>query len=44
MVAGSKTFITNGQHANLIIVVAKTGVSAGAKGVSLMVLLIARSL
>jgi acyl-CoA dehydrogenase len=34
---GSKTFITNGQHANLIIVVAKTDVSAGAKGVSLMV-------
>ncbi|HEY6996017.1 MAG TPA: acyl-CoA dehydrogenase family protein [Xanthobacteraceae bacterium] len=34
---GSKTFITNGQHANLIIVVAKTDMSAGAKGVSLMV-------
>ena len=34
---GSKTFITNGQHANLIVVVAKTDVSAGAKGVSLMV-------
>src|SRR5712672_617416 len=34
---GSKTFITNGQHANLIIVVAKTDASAGAKGVSLMV-------
>src|SRR5271166_616187 len=34
---GSKTFITNGQHANLIIVVAKTDPSAGAKGVSLMV-------
>jgi acyl-CoA dehydrogenase len=34
---GSKTFITNGQHANLIIVVAKTDVGAGAKGVSLMV-------
>jgi acyl-CoA dehydrogenase len=34
---GSKTFITNGQHANLIIVVAKTDLSAGAKGVSLMV-------
>ena len=28
---------TNGQHANLIIVVAKTDASAGAKGVSLMV-------
>jgi acyl-CoA dehydrogenase len=34
---GSKTFITNGQHANLIIVVAKTDPTAGAKGVSLMV-------
>ncbi|MFL5075818.1 MAG: acyl-CoA dehydrogenase family protein, partial [Microvirga sp.] len=33
---GSKTFITNGQHANLIIVVAKTDPSAGAKGTSLM--------
>src|SRR5438067_9077849 len=35
---GSKTFITNGQHANLIVVVAKTDASAGAKGVALMVL------
>jgi acyl-CoA dehydrogenase len=34
---GSKTFITNGQHANLAIVVAKTDPSAGAKGTSLMV-------
>ena len=34
---GSKTFITNGQHANLIVVVAKTDPSLGAKGVSLMV-------
>src|SRR6516225_8998397 len=34
---GSKTFITNGQHANLIIVVAKTDAKQGAKGVSLMV-------
>jgi len=34
---GAKTFITNGQHANLVIVVAKTDPSAGAKGVSLMV-------
>jgi len=34
---GSKTFITNGQHANLIIVVAKTDPKLGAKGVSLMV-------
>ncbi len=34
---GSKTFITNGQHANLIVVVAKTDPAAGARGVSLMV-------
>jgi acyl-CoA dehydrogenase len=34
---GSKTFITNGQQANLIIVVAKTDPKQGAKGVSLMV-------
>jgi acyl-CoA dehydrogenase len=34
---GAKTFITNGQHANLVIVVAKTDPSAGAKGISLMV-------
>src|SRR5262245_38648214 len=34
---GSKTFITNGQHANLIIVVAKTDPKQGAKGISLMV-------
>jgi acyl-CoA dehydrogenase len=34
---GSKTFITNGQHANLVIVVAKTDPQAGGKGVSLMV-------
>ena len=34
---GSKTFITNGQHANLVVVVAKTDPSLGAKGVSLMV-------
>jgi acyl-CoA dehydrogenase len=33
---GSKTFITNGQQADLIIVVAKTDPSQGAKGVSLM--------
>jgi long-chain-acyl-CoA dehydrogenase len=37
VVNGSKTFITNGQHANLIIVVAKTDPKAGAKGTSLMV-------
>jgi acyl-CoA dehydrogenase len=34
---GSKTFITNGQHANLVIVVAKTDPAQGAKGVSLIV-------
>ncbi|KAB2884362.1 MAG: acyl-CoA dehydrogenase [Pseudorhodoplanes sp.] len=34
---GSKTFITNGQHANLVVVVAKTDPAAGAKGTSLMV-------
>ncbi len=33
---GSKTFITNGWHADLIIVVAKTNPSAGAKGTSLL--------
>ena len=37
VINGSKTFITNGQHANLIIVVAKTDPKAGAKGTSLMV-------
>jgi len=35
---GSKTFITNGQLANLIIVVAKTDPEKGAKGTSLLVL------
>ena len=33
---GSKTFITNGYHADLVIVVAKTDAAAGAKGVSLL--------
>jgi alkylation response protein AidB-like acyl-CoA dehydrogenase len=33
---GSKTYITNGQHAELIIVVAKTDPTLGAKGVSLI--------
>ena len=32
---GSKTFITNGQKAGLVIVVAKTDASAGSKGISL---------
>ena len=33
---GSKTFITNGWHADLVIVVAKTDPMAGAKGTSLL--------
>ena len=37
MISGQKTFITNGQTANLIIVVAKTDPAAGAKGTSLIV-------
>ncbi|MEO0961533.1 MAG: acyl-CoA dehydrogenase family protein, partial [Pseudomonadota bacterium] len=37
VVNGSKTFITNGQTANLIIVVAKTDPNAGAKGTSLVI-------
>ncbi|WP_299958112.1 acyl-CoA dehydrogenase family protein [uncultured Roseobacter sp.] len=36
--SGQKTFITNGQHANLIIVAAKTDPSEGSKGVSLVML------
>jgi long-chain-acyl-CoA dehydrogenase len=36
--SGQKTFITNGQHANLIIVAAKTDPAQGSKGVSLVVL------
>ena len=35
---GSKTFITNGQHANLILVAAKTDPSQGSRGTSLMIL------
>ena len=35
LINGSKTFITNGWHADLVIVVAKTDPSAGAKGTSL---------
>ena len=33
---GSKTFITNGWHADLVVVVAKTDPAAGAKGTSLL--------
>jgi len=36
-ISGSKTFITNGQLANLIIVVTKTDPAKGAKGTSLIV-------
>ena len=36
LINGQKTFITNGQAANLVIVVARTG-GAGAKGISLIV-------
>lgn len=35
---GSKTFITNGWHADLVIVVAKTDPDAGAKGTSLFLI------
>ena len=35
---GSKTFISNGQHANLILVAAKTDPSQGSRGTSLMIL------
>lgn len=34
---GQKTFITNGQHANLIVVAAKTDPTQGSKGTSLVV-------
>lgn len=37
VINGSKTFISNGQTANLIVVVAKTDPSQGAKGISLIV-------
>ncbi|OCC23558.1 acyl-CoA dehydrogenase [Croceicoccus estronivorus] len=33
---GSKTYITNGQNADIVIVVAKTDATAGAKGISLI--------
>ena len=35
--SGQKTFITNGQHADLVIVAAKTDPGQGAKGISMMV-------
>lgn len=36
VIDGSKTFITNGQQADLIILVAKTDINEGAKGISLI--------
>ncbi len=36
VVNGSKTFITNGQHCDLLILVCKTDPSLGAKGISLL--------
>ena len=36
VINGAKTFITNGQNANLIVVVCKTDRDAGAKGISLL--------
>ncbi len=38
LVNGSKTFVTNGWHADLVITVAKTNPAAGAKGTSLLLL------
>ena len=35
VINGAKTFITNGQHADLVIVAAKTDPAAGARGISL---------
>lgn len=35
IINGSKTFITNGQHADMVIVAARTDPSAGARGISL---------
>jgi acyl-CoA dehydrogenase len=37
VINGAKTFITNGQNANLIVVVCRTGAEGGAKGISLLV-------
>jgi acyl-CoA dehydrogenase len=37
VINGQKTFISNGHHANLVIVAAKTDPSAGAKGISLFI-------
>lgn len=37
VISGQKTFITNGQNADLIVVVCRTGDASGAKGLSLIV-------
>jgi len=37
VINGAKTYITNGQHANLVVVVAKTDPAKGGKGISLVV-------
>lgn len=37
VINGSKTFISNGSHCDLLIIVAKTDASLGAKGISLLV-------
>ncbi|WP_405485158.1 acyl-CoA dehydrogenase family protein [Nocardia sp. NBC_00511] len=37
VINGAKTFISNGKHADLVIVVTKTDPAAGAKGISLIV-------
>lgn len=37
LLSGQKVFITNGQNANLVIVVCRTGSEAGARGISLLV-------
>jgi acyl-CoA dehydrogenase len=37
VINGSKTYISNGQHSDLVIVVAKTDPTQGAKGISLIV-------
>jgi acyl-CoA dehydrogenase len=38
VINGSKTFITNGQHAELILVVCKTDPTAGGRGISLVMI------
>jgi acyl-CoA dehydrogenase len=38
VISGAKIFITNGQNADLVVVVARTGAEPGAKGISLIVL------